>query len=135
MDEKENITTDENGMLILKHKDWDAVYDKIVIHPADGLKTNPGEITYTVAYGGEGGPTRVTGTVNGKKATGLETLKFVLQEDGEEEALKNLASIVENFQKTAGEKEEFRYTSESWKTYEAILAKARGVVKLSLIHI
>ena len=49
VDEKENITTDENGMLILKHKDWDAVYDKIVIHPADGLKTDPGEITYTVA--------------------------------------------------------------------------------------
>ena len=129
VDEKENITTDENGMLILKHKDWDAVYDKIVIHPADGLKTDPGEITYTVAYGGEGGPTRVTGTVNGKKATGLETLKFVLQEDGEEEALKNLAALVENVQKTAGEKEEFRYTSESWETYKAILAKARDMVK------
>ena len=129
VDEKENITTDENGMLILKHKDLDAFYDKIVIHPADDLKTDPGEITYTVAYGGEGGPTRVTGTVNGKKATGLETLKFVLQEDGEEEALKNLAALVENVQKTAGEKEEFRYTSESWETYKAILAKARGMVK------
>lgn len=129
VDEKENITTDENGMLILKHKDWDAVYDKIIIHPADGLKTDPGEITYTVAYGEEGGPTRVTGTVNGKKATGLETLKFVLQEDGEEEALKNLAALVENVQKTAGEKEEFRYTSESWETYKAILAKAQNMVK------
>lgn len=129
VDEKENITTDENGMLILKHKDWDAVYDKIIIHPADGLKTDPGEITYTVAYGGEGGPTRVTGTVNGKKATGLEMLKFVLQEDGEEEALKNLAALVENVQKTAGEKEEFRYTSESWETYKAILAKAQNMVK------
>lgn len=129
VDETENLTTDENGMLILKHKDWDAVYDKIIIHPADGLKTDPGEITYTVAYGGEGGPTRVTGTVNGKKATGLETLKFVLQEDGEEEALENLSALVEKVQKTAGEKEEFRYTSESWETYEAILEKARNMVK------
>lgn len=129
VDETENLTTDENGMLILKHKDWDAVYDKIIIHPADGLKTDPGEITYTVAYGGEGGPTRVTGTVNGKKATGLETLKFVLQEDGEEEALENLSALVEKVQKTAGEKEEFRYTSESWENYEAILEKARNMVK------
>ena len=129
VDETENLTTDENGMLILKHKDWDAIYDKIIIHPADGLKTDPGEITYTVAYGGEGGPTRVTGTVNGKKATGLETLKFVLQEDGEEEALENLSALVEKVQKTAGEKEEFRYTSESWETYEAILEKARNMVK------
>ena len=129
VDETENLTTDENGMLILKHKDWDAVYDKIIIHPADGLKTDPGEITYTVAYGGEGGPTRVTGTVNGKKATGLETLKFVLQEDGEEEALENLSALVEKVQKTAGEKEGFRYTSESWENYEAILEKARSMVK------
>lgn len=129
VDETENLTTDENGMLILKHKDWDAVYDKIIIHPADGLKTDPGEITYTVAYGGEGGPTRVTGTVNGKKATGLETLKFVLQEDGEEEALKNLSALVEKVQKTAGEKEGFRYTSESWENYEAILEKAQNMAK------
>lgn len=129
VDETENLTTDENGMLILKHKDWDAVYDKIIIHPADGLKTDPGEINYTVAYGGEGGPTRVTGTVNGKKATGLETLKFVLQEDGEEEALENLSALVEKVQKTAGEKEGFRYTSESWENYEAILEKARSMVK------
>lgn len=129
VDETENLTTDENGMLILKHKDWDAVYDKIIIHPADGTKTDPGEITYTVAYGGEGGPTRVTGTVNGKKATGLETLKFVLQEDGEEEALKNLSALVEKVQKTAGEKEGFRYTSESWESYEKILEKARNMVK------
>lgn len=129
VDETENLTTDENGMLILKHKDWDAVYDKIIIHPADGTKTDPGEITYTVTYGGEGGPTRVTGTVNGKKATGLETLKFVLQEDGEEEALKNLSALVEKVQKTAGEKEGFRYTSESWESYEKILEKARNMVK------
>lgn len=129
VDETENLTTDENGMLILKHKDWDAVYDKIIIHPADGTKTDPGEITYTVTYGGEGGPTRVTGTVNGKKATGLETLKFVLQEDGEEEALENLSALVEKVQKTAGEKEGFRYTSESWENYEAILEKARSMVK------
>lgn len=129
VDETENLTTDENGMLILKHKDWDAVYDKIIIHPADGTKTNPGEITYTVTYGGEGGPTRVTGTVNGKKATGLETLKFVLQEDGEEEALKNLSALVEKVQKTAGEKEGFRYTSKSWESYEKILEKARNMVK------
>lgn len=129
VDETENLTTDENGMLILKHKDWDAVYDKIIIHPADGTKTDPGEITYTVTYGGEGGPTRVTGTVNGKKATGLETLKFVLQEDGEEEALKNLSALVEKIQKTAGEKEGFRYTSESWESYEKILEKARNMVK------
>lgn len=129
VDETENLTTDENGMLILKHKDWDAVYDKIIIHPADGTKTDPGEIAYTVTYGGEGGPTRVTGTVNGKKATGLETLKFVLQEDGEEEALKNLSALVEKVQKTAGEKEGFRYTSESWESYEKILEKARNMVK------
>lgn len=129
VDETENLTTDENGMLILKHKDWDAVYDKIIIHPADGTKTDPGEITYTVTYGGEGGPTRVTGTVNGKKATGLETLKFVLQEDGEEEALENLSALVEKVQKAAGEKEGFRYTSESWENYEAILEKARSMVK------
>lgn len=129
VDETENLTTDENGMLILKHKDLDAVYDKIIIHPADGTKTDPGEITYTVTYGGEGGPTRVTGTVNGKKATGLETLKFVLQEDGEEEALKNLSALVEKVQKTAGEKEGFRYTSESWESYEKILEKARNMVK------
>lgn len=129
VDETENLTADENGMLILKHKDWDAVYDKIIIHPADGTKTDPGEITYTVTYGGEGGPTRVTGTVNGKKATGLETLKFVLQEDGEEEALKNLSALVEKVQKTAGEKEGFRYTSESWESYEKILEKARNMVK------
>lgn len=129
VDETENLTTDENGMLILKHKNWDAVYDKIIIHPADGTKTDPGEITYTVTYGGEGGPTRVTGTVNGKKATGLETLKFVLQEDGEEEALKNLSALVEKVQKTAGEKEGFRYTSESWESYEKILEKARNMVK------
>lgn len=129
VDETENLTTDENGMLILKHKDWDAVYDKIIIHPADGTKTDPGEITYTVTYGGEGGPTRVTGTVNGKKATGLETLKFVLQEDGEEAALKNLSALVEKVQKTAGEKEGFRYTSESWESYEKILEKARNMVK------
>lgn len=129
VDETENLTTDENGMLILKHKNWDAVYDKIIIHPADGTKTDPGEITYTVTYGGEGGPTRVTGTVNGKKATGLETLKFVLQEDGEEEALKNLSALVEKVQKTAGEKEGFRYTSGSWESYEKILEKARNMVK------
>lgn len=129
VDETENLTTDENGMLILKHKNWDAVYDKIIIHPADGTKTDPGEITYTVTYGGEGGPTRVTGTVNGKKATGLETLKFVLQEDGEEEALENLSALVEKVQKAAGEKEGFRYTSESWENYEAILEKARSMVK------
>lgn len=129
VDETENLTTDENGMLILKHKNWDAVYDKIIIHTADGTKTDPGEITYTVTYGGEGGPTRVTGTVNGKKATGLETLKFVLQEDGEEEALKNLSALVKKVQKTAGEKEGFRYTSESWESYEKILEKARNMVK------
>ena len=65
----------------------------------------------------------------GRTVPNTETLKFVLQEDGEEEALKNLATLVENVQKTAGEKEEFRYTSESWETYKAILAKARDMVK------
>ena len=46
---------------------------------------SPEEIYYTVAYGVEGGPPRMTATVNGVKATGKEKLKFVLIKEGETE--------------------------------------------------
>ena len=36
---KDELVSDENGMLIIKHKDFDAIYDKITIKPADGQKS------------------------------------------------------------------------------------------------
>ena len=72
-------------MLIIQHKMMDTIYDKITIKPVDEYMASPEEIYYTVAYGVEGGPPRMTATVNGVKATGKEKLKFVLSKEGETE--------------------------------------------------
>ena len=81
----EALVSDENGMLIIQHKMMDTIYDKITIKPVDEYMASPEKIYYTVAYGVEGGPPRMTATVNGVKATGKEKLKFVLIKEGETE--------------------------------------------------
>lgn len=124
----ENIVSDENGILTLKHKDMDAYYDKITIKPADGQLTDPQEITYTVTYGPEGGPTRVTETVNGEKATGIEILQFVLSEAGEEQARKTLENVVKDASEKINAQESYRYTEESWNAYEKVLEKAQTMI-------
>lgn len=129
VDEKENVTTDEDGILVLKHMANDAWYDEIIIRPAEGLTSNPESITYKVTYGGSGGPTRVTETVNGVKATGLEKLQFVIQEDGDDAARASLGALVQKVQQSIHEKESYRYTPETWKMYEDAFTKAKKMVK------
>ena len=75
----ETIPNSEDGYYM------DTIYDKITIKPVDEYMASPEEIYYTVAYGVEGGPPRMTATVNGVKATGKEKLKFVLSKEGETE--------------------------------------------------
>lgn len=129
VDEKDTVITDEDGILTLKHMDNDAWYDQIIIRPAEGLSSSPESITYTVGYGGEGGPTRVTETVNGAKATGLEKLQFVIQEEGDDAARASLGDLVQKVQKTASMQEGYRYTPETWKVYEDAFSKAQKMVK------
>ena len=124
----ENLVSDENGVLVIKHKDMDAYYDKITIKPADGQKTTPEEISYTVTYGAEGGPTRVTDTVNGIKATGKEKLQFVLSEEGEEEARQTLETTFTKVNEKVNAKEGYRYTEETWTPYETLLKKAENML-------
>lgn len=125
---KDELVSDENGMLIIKHKDFDAIYDKITIKPADGQKTTPEEISYTVTYGAEGGPTRVTQTVNGVKATGKEKLQFILSEEGEEEARQTLETAFTKANEKVNAKEGYRYTEETWTPYESLLKKAENML-------
>lgn len=129
VDEKDTVITDADGILTLKHMDNDAWYDQIIIRPAEGLSSSPESITYTVGYGGEGGPTRVTETVNGAKATGLEKLQFVIQEEGDDAARASLGDLVQKVQKTASMQEGYRYTPETWKVYEDAFSKAQKMVK------
>lgn len=128
---KDELVSDENGMLIIKHKDFDAIYDKITIKPADGQKTTPEEISYTVTYGAEGGPTRVTQTVNGVKATGKEKLQFILSEEGEEEARQTLETAFTKANEKVNAKEGYRYTEETWTPYESLLKKAENMLNTS----
>ncbi len=130
VDDKETVTTDEEGVLTLKHESMDATYDSITVYPEDSsLKSSPDKITYTVTYGGSGGPTRVTETINGVQATGLEKLKFVIQEDGDDAARTELKAALEQSDKKANMKESFRYTPETWKAYEDAFTAAEKMVK------
>lgn len=128
--QKESFTTDEEGILTLKHEMMDATYDSITVYPEDSnLTADPEKITYTVTYGGEGGPTRVTETVNGAKATGLEKLQFVIQEEGNDAARASLGNFVQKVEETVSLQESYRYTPETWKVYEDAFRKAQKMVK------
>lgn len=130
VDDKEIVTTDEDGVLTLKHKDVDHIYDSISIFPEDSnLKSKPEKIVYSVIMGASGGPVWATGEINGKSATGLEKLKFVIQEEGDDAARTELKAALEQSEKKASMKESFRYTAETWKAYEDAFTEADKMVK------
>lgn len=116
------FTTDKNGILTLKHTSIDAWYDKIVVEVdnTDDVKyvSNPEKIEYTVNSSIQ------TETVNGKTATGLEELQFVLIPEDEYVDKTGLEEVI---QKAGSVEEEYKYTEETYKAYQQVLAEAQKV--------
>lgn len=116
------FTTDKNGILTLKHTSIDAWYDKIVVEVdnTDDVKyvSNPEKIEYTVNSSIQ------TETVNGKTATGLEELQFVLIPEDEYVDKNGLEEVI---QKAGSVEEEYKYTEETYKAYQQVLAEAQKV--------
>ena len=127
--DKRDFSTDENGMLVLKHTSMDPHKDEIKVYAKGNESVTPEIIRYTVSWGGPGGPNFVTETVNGKKATGTESLQFVVREADLDKALEELETLVNKVESSVCDKESFRYTNDSWKAYEANLLKAKGILK------
>lgn len=116
------FTTDENGILTLKHTSVDAWYDNIVVEVDNtgNVKyvSNPEKIEYTV------NASMQTETLNGKAATGLEELQFVLIPEDEYVNKTELEKVLKS---TENVKEEYQYTEETYKVYTDALKEAQKV--------
>ena len=112
------VITDENGVLILKHDLQDVWSGEVSVKlKGEDYIVSPVEITYKVTEG------TVTGTVNGKPATGLEELQFTLIPSGEyvdKSALKAALSAAGDVE------EEYKYTEASWTAYREAYAAAEA---------
>lgn len=112
------VKTDENGKLVLIHSSTDGWYDEIRISPAGEVYiASPEVITYAVLN-------KTTDYVNGKKATGLEELQFVLIPKTEyvdktvlEKALENAGTVGEDY----------KYTQESYQKFVTALIEAQNI--------
>lgn len=116
------FTTDENGILTLRHTSVDAWYDNIVVEVDNtgNVKyvSNPEKIEYTV------NASMQTETLNGKSATGLEELQFVLIPEDEYVNKTELEKVLKS---TENVKEEYQYTEETYKVYTDALKEAKKV--------
>ena len=113
------VNTDENGILTLKHTSVDTWYDKIVVMPSgDDYVASPESIEYTVKVGNK------TETINGKAATGLEELQFVLVSKNEYADKTELEKAIKASEKV---EEEYKYTEDSYAAYKEALSNAKKV--------
>ena len=116
------IATDKNGILTLKHTSVDAWFDNIIIEVDNtGDKkyvSEPERLEYTVSA------SMKTETLNGKVATGLEELQFVLIPEDEYVDKTELETALKNVEKV---EEEYKYTEDTYQIYAEALAKAQEV--------
>lgn len=116
------IATDKNGVLTLKHTSVDAWFDNIIIEVDNtGDKkyvSEPERLEYTVSA------SMKTETLNGKAATGLEELQFVLIPEDEYVDKTELETALKNAEKV---EEEYKYTEDTYQIYAEALAKAQEV--------
>lgn len=116
------IATDKNGVLTLKHTSVDAWFDNIIIEVDNtGDKkyvSEPERLEYTVSA------SMKTETLNGKTATGLEELQFVLIPEDEYVDKTELETALKNAEKV---EEEYKYTEDTYQIYAEALAKAQEV--------
>lgn len=116
------IATDKNGVLTLKHTSVDAWFDNIIIEVDNtGDKkyvSEPERLEYTVSA------SMKTETLNGKAATGLEELQFVLIPEDEYVDKTELETALKNAEKV---EEEYKYTEDTYQIYAKALAKAQEV--------
>ncbi len=116
------IATDKNGVLTLKHTSVDAWFDNIIIEVDNtGDKkyvSEPERLEYTVSV------SMKTETLNGKAATGLEELQFVLIPEDEYVDKTELETALKNAEKV---EEEYKYTEDTYQIYAEALAKAQKV--------
>ena len=117
-DDKSTVETDGEGDLNLIHSSTDGWYDEIVIKPLEeDYVAEPESISYAVLN-------MATDLVNGKKATGLEELSFVLVPKNEYVDKAQLSEALKAA-KTVGES--YKYTQESYQQFEIACQEAQKI--------
>lgn len=117
----ETRKTDESGKIVYEHASIDK-WATFEVYPAgDVYVSSPEKITYYVDENGN------TGEVNGKPATGLEQLTFILIPE-EEYVDKTELETTLNECGNIKEEEAYRYTAESWSAYQQALNRAQAAL-------
>ena len=112
------VSTNSLGKLVLMHSSTDGWYDQIIVRPkGEKYVAQPEKISYAVLN-------KSTDLINGKKATGLEELQFVLIPKEEYVDKTELGQAIKD---TESVEEGYKYTEESYVIYEKALDKAKDI--------
>ena len=115
------FTTDSVGKLVLKHTASDALYDEIIVKPADDEHVAyPASVSYSVSYGNK------TESINGSIATGLEKLQIMLipkDEYVDKTKLQELLTQAEQLD------EYYKYTENTYNYFKKMLENAKQVLE------
>ncbi len=114
--------SDEQGILIVKHSNYDYINGDNVIAPEDdSYVAEPAEINYSVGYG------RITKSIEGKEATGLEKLVIKLTPKDEYVDKTNLQNAIK--EATADILEDYTYMTDSYRAYTEALQVAQDALE------
>lgn len=114
------LTTDTRGMVTVNHFVSDSNFDcSLRVDVPEGYICKPEKIDYEVRDG-------KTYIIDGKKATGLETLEFKLMPAEDNVDVSRLEALIKECKEQITDS--FRYTSETYEVYERTLSAAESVV-------
>lgn len=115
----DTAVTDDDGKLIFVHSTLD-YWGEFAVYPSGDLYVaEPEQITYSVGAGN-------TEEINGAPATGLEDLVIKLTPADQYVDKTALGTALQECE-SVKEEESYKYTEESWNTYQQALAEAQRV--------